>query len=192
MPVMEPLDALGLGRQEFERRLRAVGPGDWDRPTPCTDWAVRDLATHVIFGARMCVALLGGCTRDEAMAVVANASLPDDPIAAFEEGAAEQAAAFAEPGALERTVAHPAGDFPATVLLNFRVGDYALHAWDLARAIGADETLAEDLVAFVWEGIQPMLPIIATVGVFGEGPSGTVGEDAPLQTRLLDATGRRP
>ncbi len=189
---MEPLAALDLGRQEFERRLRAVGPGDWDRPTPCTDWAVRDLVTHVIFGTRMAVALLGGCTREQAMAVVANATLPEDPLAAFEDGAAAQAVAFAEPGALERTVAHPAGDFPAPVLLNFRIGDYALHGWDLARAIGADETLAEDLVAFVWEGIQPMLPIIGTVGVFGEGPSGTVGDDAPLQTRLLDATGRRP
>ena len=29
-------------------------------------------------------------------------------------------------------------------------------------------------------------------GVFGAGPSGKVGDDAPLQVRLLDLTGRRP
>jgi len=28
--------------------------------------------------------------------------------------------------------------------------------------------------------------------VFGTGPSGTVGPDAPLQDRLLDLSGRRP
>jgi hypothetical protein len=37
-----------------------------------------------------------------------------------------------------------------------------------------------------------MAPIIGQIGIFGEGPSGTVGEDAPLQERLLDLTGRRP
>ena len=95
-------------------------------------------------------------------------------------------------GALERVCAHPAGDFPGTVLLGFRIADDALHAWDLARAIGADETLPAELVEHVWDGIQPMLPIIGSVGVFGDGPSGTVAEDAPMQVRLLDATGRRP
>jgi hypothetical protein len=28
--------------------------------------------------------------------------------------------------------------------------------------------------------------------MFGTGASGTVADDAPLQTRLLDLTGRRP
>ena len=37
-----------------------------------------------------------------------------------------------------------------------------------------------------------MAPFIAEIGVFGSGPSGTVAEDAPLQQRLLDLTGRRP
>ncbi|MGZ4715002.1 MAG: TIGR03086 family metal-binding protein [Acidimicrobiia bacterium] len=189
---MDPFAALAAGHQEFERRLRAVAPGDWDRPTPCSDWAVRDLVVHVIYGARMTVELLGGCTRDEAMAVVAGATLPEDPVAAYVEGADREREAFAAPGVLERIVAHPAGDFPGAVVLNFRIGDATMHAWDLARAIGADETLNGDLVAHVWEGIQPMVPIMASTGRFGEGQSGTVGEGAALQTRLLDATGRRP
>jgi hypothetical protein len=37
-----------------------------------------------------------------------------------------------------------------------------------------------------------MAAMIGHVGVFGEGPSGNVPETAPLQTRLLDLTGRRP
>jgi hypothetical protein len=43
-----------------------------------------------------------------------------------------------------------------------------------------------------WEGLQPMVPFIGEIGAFGTGPSGTVAEDAPLQLRLLDLTGRRP
>ena len=37
-----------------------------------------------------------------------------------------------------------------------------------------------------------MAPIIGDIGVFGTGPSGTVADDAPLQQRLLDLSGRRP
>lgn len=189
---MDPLDALALARAEFARRLRAVGPGDWDRPTPCEDWTVRDLVTHVIVGQEMTVALLGGATRDEVMAIAMAGSLPDDPVTAYEAGAEAQAAAFAAPGALDPVYPHPAGDFPGSVVLAFRVGDATLHAWDLARAIGADETLNADLVAHVWAGIEPMAPVMATSGRFGEGASGTLPADAAPQLKLLDATGRRP
>ena len=44
----------------------------------------------------------------------------------------------------------------------------------------------------VWTQLAPMTPFIAQTGVFGAGPSGEVGQDAPLQVRLLDLTGRRP
>jgi uncharacterized protein (TIGR03086 family) len=189
---MEPLVALSVARDEFDRRLRSVTAGDWDRPTPCADWTVRDLVVHVIYGARMTVALLDGATRDDAMALVVGAELPADPVATYAEATDAQAAAFAAPGALDRICHHPAGEFPGAVVLNFRIGDHTMHAWDLARAIGADETLNADLVAHVWDGIQPMVPMMAATGVFGSGPSGTVGEDAPLQLRLLDAAGRRP
>ncbi len=189
---MDQLSALGGARSEFERRLRQIEATDWDRPTPCAEWNVRALVAHVLGGLAMVPALLDGCSRDEAAAIFAGTTVPEDVVAEFNRLADGQAEAFAAPGALDRICAHPRGDFPGGVLLGFRIGDFALHAWDLARAIGADETLNGDLVAFVWEGIQPMLPVIGTLGAFGEGPSGTVADNAPLQTRLLDATGRRP
>jgi uncharacterized protein (TIGR03086 family) len=176
---------------EFERRLRAIRPEQWDAPTPCGDWDVRELVRHVVKGNTMAANLLAGWTADQVRALFAD-PLSDDPIDEFLTGTKAQADALAEPGALERIVHHPAFDMPGAQLLNFRVGDLTLHAWDLARSIGADETLDPQLVQAVWDALAPMAPIIATTGVFGEGPSATVGEDAPLQLRLLDLTGRRP
>jgi len=189
---MDQLTALDVARQEFGRRLRAVGLGDWDRPTPCEGWNVRDLVVHVLVGDRMAALLVDGGSREEAEALFVDATLPDDVLGEFEAGADAQAAAFAEPGAMDRITAHPAGDFPVPLLLGFRIGDFTVHAWDLARAIGADETLPEELVAHVWEGIEPLGPILANSGRFGDGASGAVAEQAPMQARLLDATGRRP
>jgi hypothetical protein len=50
----------------------------------------------------------------------------------------------------------------------------------------------QELVEAVWAQLAPMAPFIARTGVFGVGPSGEVGEDAPLQVRVLDLSGRRP
>jgi len=190
---MQPLEALALARSEFVRRLQAVTPDDWIHPTPCDDWTVHDLVLHVVSGDRMAAALVRGATRAEATALRQTVDLGDDALAAFNTAADWLAAAFAEPGAFERVCAHPSGLFDTGAqLLGFRIGDYALHAWDLARAIGADETLDDAVVEAVWTALQPVGPLIGSSGVFGAGPTGHVTGAAPLQARLLDLTGRRP
>lgn len=189
---MDTLDALPLAAAGFDRTLVAAGDLDLDAVTPCDGWTVRDLLVHVVAGSRMSAAVLRGASRDEAMSIVGSTTLDDDVVGQFRRAVADQAAAFAEPGALERTVAHPAMDMSGAQLAGFRVGDLLIHGWDLARATGGDETLDPEVVGVVWTNIQPMLPMIGAVGVFGSGPSGTVPEAAPLQDRLLDAMGRRP
>jgi uncharacterized protein (TIGR03086 family) len=189
---MEPFEALAQGRREFESRLTHVGPDDWDKPTPCPEWTVRDLVVHVISGNRMAAILARGGTRDEGRAAFAAAGQPDDLMAAFADSAEEQRSAFAEPGALERTVEHVIGDIPATQLMSFRIGDLAIHAWDLAQGIGVDDALDPGLVEVVWQGMQPLAPFIGASGFFGQGPSGQVGDERPTQQRLLDLAGRRP
>ena len=81
---------------------------------------------------------------------------------------------------------------PGAQMLRFRASDLLVHRWDLARAIGVDDTLDPMLVQEVWDAISSMVPMMATSGVFGNGPSGEVTDDAPPHVRLLDAMGRRP
>lgn len=53
LTTQEPLtraDAVVMGRVEYTRfidALKALGPGDWRRPTDCEGWTVRDLAGHL-------------------------------------------------------------------------------------------------------------------------------------------------
>jgi uncharacterized protein (TIGR03083 family) len=42
------IDALAIARAEFERRLTAITDDDWGRPTPCTEWNVRQLVNHIV------------------------------------------------------------------------------------------------------------------------------------------------
>jgi uncharacterized protein (TIGR03086 family) len=189
---VEAFDLLDRAGAEFRTRLEQVGAGDWSRPTPCSEWDVRGLVNHVVTANVTAEHLLHGATRDETVAMIGADLVGDDPPGAFERSVAAQAAAFRESGALDLTVHHPAFDMPATQLLDFRIGDMLVHAWDLARAIGADETLDPALVDAVLASLLPLEAALPASGAFGAGASGGLGEHASGQLRLLDLTGRRP
>jgi uncharacterized protein (TIGR03086 family) len=183
---------LATSQAEVQRRVAAIAPGQWDLPTPCADWSVRDVVVHLIGGSQMTVLLLGGASADESRAAFAAKRGPDLG-SELDAALAVELAAFGDPDAFKRIVHHPAaGDVPGATLFGFRTGDYLLHSWDLARATNGDEQLHEGLVSTTWDAMQPMAPFIGQTGVFGSGPSGDVAADAPLQQRLLDFTGRRP
>ncbi len=191
---MEAVEALRAANEEFVSRLRLVSVDQWALSTPCDDWDVRGLVNHVLLGTRMSVQLLSGMPRDDVIAQLGDDLMEgnDDPVGSFVSMAGDMVDGFAASGGLEGTVEHPAGDFPRAVFCGFRVADGTCHAWDLARAIGADEQLDADLVQFAWDDAQPQREMLVASGMFGDSSSGTVGPDAPLQTQYLDLMGRRP
>ncbi len=189
MDQLAPLDAASL---EFRSRLVLVTKDQWDLPTDLGDWTVRTLIDHVIGADRMSVVLLGGGTREEGIAAMGSSVGETDLVRVFDENAAAQRAAFAEPGAFERIVPHPAGDLPGARLFGFRLVDLTIHAWDLARATEGSLDLNPMVVSSLWETLSPTAPHLVATGVFGTGASGEVPDDAPVQDRLLDMLGRRP
>ena len=187
------LEALDRAADGFSRRLGAAPDSAWTNPTPCSEWDVRALVLHVVGGDHMTVALLDGASSEEAMVVArAAAERAGELRSAFEESVVAQRAAFARPGALDGIVHHVVGDVPARMLLGFRLSDMLVHSWDLARGLGVDDTLDPEVVEVVWGLAEPMAAGLKRSGRFGEGASGTLPEDAPLQDRLLDLHGRRP
>lgn len=189
MTDVERLQRAGDG---FRAVAAQVGDHQWTLATPCDGWTVRDLVGHVAAGSEMVAALADGAGRNEAIAVLGIDHLGDDPLGALTTALDRQLAALQRPDVAEQVFEHPAGDMPGAQVLSFRVSDLVAHQWDLATAIGVDDTLDPDLVQQAWRDLQPMLPVIGSLGVFGAGPSGAVTADAPLQVQLLDAMGRRP
>jgi len=112
-----------------------------------------------------------------------------DPQAAWKEAAAVALAA-ASPEALGRTVHLSYGDVPAQEYLGQLTADHVIHAWDLARGIGADERLDPELVQFVHTAVAPQIEPARSAGMFG--PAVEVPAGADLQAKLLALTGRTP
>lgn len=184
--------ALSNACDGFGSRLELVGPDEWDLPTPCDGWTVRDLTGHLIGGARMSAMLLAGAEKDDALRQLFALDVTGDPKVGFQEATAAQLVAFSAPGAADAVCHHPMRDMPGSDFIWMRVRDSLIHTWDLARAIGADETLDPDLVAMVWPQVEPLASPLAASGMFGSGASENLDESATLQHRLLDTLGRRP
>jgi uncharacterized protein (TIGR03086 family) len=180
-----------LASKGFEHRLRAVPPGGWEAPTPCTEWDVRALVNHMTRGNLNYVGLLHGATREEFLAARDTDALGDDPLTAFTGSVRACAEAFAEEGALDRVVDYPLGKLTGRRALAVRTADSTVHTWDLARALGADETLDPGLVAWIDEDHDDIFAGLAlNPRVFAAPPPGA--PRTTRQDRLLTRFGRDP
>ena len=98
-------------------------------------------------------------------------------------------AAFGASGALEGTVSLSSGEKAAAEYCWEMTTDALVHSWDLARGIGADDTLDAELVDLVYERTLPVAEHLHETGLFALPVP--VHGDANLQTKLLAIFGRR-
>lgn len=174
---------------EFDRRVRQVGPHQWHTATPCTEWDVRALVNHVVTEQLWAPLLLDGATIEDVGDRFDGDQLGEDPVQTWASAAAAAQEAFAAPGALRRFVELSSGRRPAEGYCQEMTLDLAVHAWDLARAIGVDERIDEPLVGHLLTFVEPQREQLATTGLFA--PPVAVGDDTDAQTRLLALLGRR-
>lgn len=187
---MDHLEQLDRARSEFARRLTDVRAEHLTLPTPCSKWTVRKLLAHVIGGGYAYIDLLHGSSADQFRSLLDTFDIGDNPLEQFHHSATEVITAFQEPGALERTVAHPMRNLPGSELLSMRVFEWTIHSWDLARALDLDDSLDTELVELIYARLAPHADLLASTGYF-QPPAG-LADTAPPQDKLLDLLGRRP
>ncbi|MDH2424097.1 TIGR03086 family metal-binding protein [Sphaerisporangium sp. TRM90804] len=179
------LELHAIAMDEFGLRVAMVGAEQWKAPTPCADWDVRALVNHLLVEQLWVPSLLEGATVEEVGDRFDGDRLGEDPVASWTEAATAAHAAFAAPGALDREVTLSYGRTPARRYCMEMAADLAVHAWDLARALGVDERVDAGLMAAAYDSLAPY----AGSDIFG--PPVPVPQDADPQTRTLAVTGRR-
>jgi uncharacterized protein (TIGR03086 family) len=188
MGFVDDLDALHLAGRELERRLTTLTADQLDRSSSCPGWSVYDLVNHVSGGGHRYLLLLAGAPADELTATRTQDHVGPDPVAAYRLWQEPLAAAFAEAGALERTVHHPVGDRSGRDLLRMRTMDLTLHAWDLARSLQLDEELDAALCQHLLSSCTDLVEELRGHGLYAAPSDGD--DDGEPQQRLLHTTGR--
>lgn len=175
----------------FTSRVHAIRPDQWDAPTPCTDWSVRELVNHLAVEQLWVPPLVrDGSTIEEQGDRFDGDQLGEQPAATWDLAAAGALRAFAEPGALSRTVHLSSGPSSTLAYCAQMTMDATVHAWDLSRAIGADEQLPPELVEFAAREVRPYAADLVGTGLFAAPRTPPPGADA--QGELLALLGRRP
>jgi uncharacterized protein (TIGR03086 family) len=173
-------------------RQFVVGVGDdqWDLPTPCDGWTVRDLVNHIVAGNLWAAQLACGRTIADVGADLDGEVLGSDPVAAYDRSAESAATVFETPGALDAPCAVSYGPVPGSVYAGHRLIDVLIHGWDVATATGQPTALDPRLIDACWEVVRPQLPMLQGSGAFGvDKPANAKGDP---QARLLAALGRQP
>jgi uncharacterized protein (TIGR03086 family) len=190
---MDAMDAVDASAERVVELVGQVRPEQWSEPTPCTEWDVRTLVGHLIATRHGYCALLDGGSAADLMSFIARQgeAAGTDPVATLMTAVRSVRAAFAEPGALERTVNHPIGEIAGSQLLDMLVMDSVIHAWDLATAIGVDAALDERLVDEVYEFLAPRAEggRLYARGSFAQ-PAAPLPEGATPLERLMHIAGR--
>ena len=133
-------DVVALDAQAVRASVELVErarPADMARPTPCADWTLHGLISHMTVQHYGFAAAAGG---DGDLARWRPRRLGSDPAADYRASAEAVLAAFSADGVLDRRFPLPefaaGADFPARQAVSFHLVDYVVHSWDVAKALG--------------------------------------------------------
>ncbi|HEX4259164.1 MAG TPA: TIGR03086 family metal-binding protein [Streptosporangiaceae bacterium] len=180
-----------LGAAAVACRVRAP---DLGRATPCPEWTVAGLLSHLSVQHRGFAAAARGNGGD--LAVWAPRPPAADPVADFLAATAEVLTAFGAAGVRPRRFRLPeissSAEFPAARAIRFHFIDYVVHGWDLARSIGVPLPMDQAVLEAAWE-VARQVPDTAR-GRPGSpfGPPVAVPPGVPLLDRIVAHLGRSP
>jgi len=188
MSIGEASERFGRATAHFGDLVHQIKDDQWGAPTPCSDWDVRALVNHLVYEAKWAPPLLEGQSLEQVGSKFDGDLLGDDPESSYDDAVADVRATLNNPAAVGETVQLSYGETPAHEYVAQMACDFVVHAWDLARGIGADDTLDPDMVQWVDDMARPQAAMLAASGMFGAPVN--VPSDADPQTKLLALFGR--
>ena len=167
----------------------AVRPDQFSLPTPCAEWDVRTLLSHLV-GAVTRAALIGEGADVLAVPPFAGRDTADWP-AAYRQAADRALAAWADDAKLDAPFAVPWGKVPGRGAVAGYTEEIVTHGWDLAVATGQEAERDPALAEFALEVARGHIP----PEIRGQAPFGPVVGPPPgagPYARLAAWLGRTP
>ena len=172
--------------------LANVQPEQLDNPTPCVSWDVRRLVNHIVGGSHWFAITTNSGAAPEVDTSADTDYTQGDMLASYDDGIAAALAAFESPGAQEKMVQLPFGEFPGAKFMGLATIDQFTHGWDLARATGQDTNLAPEMAEQLLATCRVAIPdqFRGPDGQAPFGPEATPPEGASAADRLAAFLGR--
>jgi len=191
MPATTTWTVLDDAHTALRTTVADLTADDLGRPTPCTAWTVTQVLQHAAGDQRAYAAAItgeGGPTEDP---FDPSGSVDDTVAALVEPALLASAGAFATvtPDATTPTPL-PHGALPAEVAAGAAALDAAVHAWDVAVAVGRPSPLGDALAAELLPVARSIVEPLRQYGAYAAALDPASG-DGPAD-ELLRYLGRDP
>ncbi|MFE1880643.1 TIGR03086 family metal-binding protein [Streptomyces diastatochromogenes] len=170
--------------------IRTVRPEQLTGPTPCTEFDVRTLLSHIVGGTRR-IALVGEGGDGQTVPLFVDDVDGDRWAAAYDEVRPRVLKAWAGDDRMTSPVRVPWGEIPGRAALSAYVMEIVTHTWDLSEAVGRPLPLDPELAEFSLAAAHDALPEGPRDGRPFE-PALPAAEGADSYERLAAWLGRRP
>ena len=165
--------------------LRGIAKEQLDAPTPCREFTVRALISHLLQWGPMLVAAghkqVAGPSQEE----VGDGWLP-----VLEAQTADLVAAWSPDQAWRGSTPMGGPPMPAPTVGGLVLGELVVHGWDLARATGQDVSWPDEVVTRAYAAAKETAEQGRAMGMYG--PAVAVPAESSTMDRLLGVTGRDP
>ncbi|GAA5031080.1 TIGR03086 family metal-binding protein [Streptomyces siamensis] len=154
---VDPRPLYARTAEQIAALVGTVRPEQLAGPTPCAEFEVRTLLSHIVGGTRR-IAVIGAGGDGLAVRPFAD-GVPDDAWSAAYDGArTEVAEAWADDARLDALVRVPWGEAPGRQALSGYVMEAVTHTWDLSDALGRPLALDPELAEFALAVARHVLP----------------------------------
>jgi uncharacterized protein (TIGR03086 family) len=193
-PSTDPRPLYERAADQMASLFDAVRPGQLTGPTPCAEFDVGGLLSHVV-GGTLRIAQVGegggpGDVDPEAKVDSGVSGVPEEGWREpYARARARFAAAWADDAKLDAPATVPWGTMPGRFALAGCVMEVVTHSWDLAQALGRQDLLDPGLGTFALGVARQAVPEERGEGV-PFGPPVSVPEGADDYRRLAAWLGR--
>lgn len=158
-----------------------------NRPTPCTDWNLRELLNHTVYELLWMPDLLEGKTVKEVGDKYEGDVLGDRVQTAW-QNATGAAKAAVEKTKLDSPVHLSSSDKSADDYIAEMAMEVLVHGWDICQALDYTLLFEQDVAEAVYEATLPHKEEYVEAGSVKD--SVEVPDDSPVEVKLLGIMGR--
>ncbi|MGW5476660.1 TIGR03086 family metal-binding protein [Streptomyces sp. NPDC004008] len=187
----DPRPVYARAADQIAALVRTVRPEQLSGATPCTEFDVRTLLSHIVGGTRR-IAVIGAGGDGLAVRPFVDGVADDGWPEAYDAAGGEVRRAWADDARLDAMVRVPWGETPGRNALSGYVMEAVTHTWDLWEALGRPLELDPDVAEFALAVARVVLPEPERGDDVPFGSARPAPEGADAYERLAAWLGRRP
>lgn len=186
--TMDPKQLFIISVKQAGRCIDNIRDSQLNNDTPCSEWNLRQLLSHMIYEVLWVPDLIAGKTIAEVGDAYEGDVVGNNPKNSWQQ-ATDRAINAVNKASLGGTAHLSYGDAPLSQYINEVAADIFIHSWDVDQAVNCTLLFDPEVAEVIYQNFLPRQQEMALSGLYGTAVD--MSDDSDLQTKLLALFGRK-